>query len=194
MKTKLIKEIKLQQEDIDALEKIDKLGVTPSKLTEFDFHDIVVIKPWGYEYMAYEDESKTICAWVLHMKNNGTGTSIHCHRTKITLITVIKGKIWVKTLKEKFILSAGDEMWIDRATFHAMGALEDNTILTEIESPSFKPDAIRLKDRWGRERQEYEAQCKLSHIYKMDCSYRTHKRKNDLIKDLVRRARVRWNI
>lgn len=197
MKTKIIKEIKLTQLDINELAKIDRLGVVPSKLEQFDFRDTIVVKPWGYEYMAYEDGAKFICAWVLHMKNNGTGTSIHCHRNKITLIHVISGEILVQTLHGKFTLESGDEMWIDKATFHAMRATAEDTVLTEIESPSFKPDAIRLKDRWGRERQEYESQCKLVDVQYLenpekDCPYRSHKRKNDLIKDLVRKARAHW--
>jgi len=190
----LIKEIRISKEDIEALKEIDSMGVTPSKLGSLSLDNICVCKPWGYEYKAYESEDNRICAWVLHMLCNGTGTSIHCHRTKITLIHVLKGKIWVKTLHETFNLSEGDEMWIDRATFHAMGALEDGTVLTEIESPSFKPDAIRYKDTWGRERQEYESKCELVDSKKMHCPYLSYQVFNKRIILLVNRARTEWNL
>lgn len=188
------KYVKLSEADVGALQDIDSKGVRPSKLTEFDFKDVVVVKPWGYEYLAFETKEKTICAWVLHMLCNGEGTSIHCHRNKKTLIHVLRGEIWVKTLNGDFTLSEGEAMFIDESTFHAMGALKDGTVLTEIESPSFKPDAIRWKDRWGRERQEYESKCKLTTKYKMYCPYATDYYKQIRIKQLVSFAYTTWKL
>lgn len=183
---KLKKKVKIKQEDIEALEKIDRLGVKPSKLNEFDFKNVAVVKPWGYEYLAFETDDKKICAWVLHMKSIGEqGTSIHCHRNKQTLISVIKGRLWVRTLTDYFELAEGENMYIDKSTFHAMGAMTDETILTEIESPSFKPDAIRYIDNWGREREEYESHCQLKSINSISCPYLDAPDLNDKIKNLV---------
>ena len=187
---KLSKEVHQGKVDIEALADIDKVGVRPSKLNEFNFKGVAVVKPWGYEYIAYESEDKEICAWVLHMLNNETGTSIHCHRNKQTLISVISGRIWVNTLTREFVLNAGESMYIAKATFHAMGALEDNTVLTEIESPSFKPDAIRYIDRWGREREEYESQCQLKSIDKVSCQYVEDSSLNKKIIELVEYAKT----
>jgi mannose-6-phosphate isomerase-like protein (cupin superfamily) len=187
-------EIKQTKEDREVLEKVLSKGVSPSKLSLFDFCDTAVKKPWGYEYLALESPSKEICAWVLHMSNNGTGTSMHCHKNKKTLIYVIEGVIWVKTLHSVFTLEVGEGMWIDKATFHAMGALEDGTILTEIESPSFKPDAIRYADTWGREGQEYESKCDLVSTGQLDCPYKTNEQNRRALKALMQKAMKRWGV
>jgi hypothetical protein len=167
--------IKRSQEDIKVLDEIDQLGVVSSRLVGFDFSDTAVVKPWGYEYLIYETPDKMICAWVLHMNNNGTGTSLHCHRSKKTRIVVLEGEILLKTIHQNLKLPKKSEAVIDQATFHSLEALSDNTILVEIESPSNKPDAVRWKDHWGRDRQEYEAQCDLVNTANLDCPY-----KNDL--------------
>ena len=65
--------IKRSQVDINTLMDIDLLGVNPSNLVGFDFSGTAVVKPWGYEYMVYESPDKSICAWVLHLNNNGVG-------------------------------------------------------------------------------------------------------------------------
>jgi mannose-6-phosphate isomerase-like protein (cupin superfamily) len=187
-------EIKQTVGDHRALEAILAHGVTPSKLQYFDFRETVVAKPWGYEYLALEAEDSSICAWVLHMKNNGTGTSLHCHHHKKTFIHVLSGSIWVDTLTKHFTLKAGESMWIDAATFHAMGALVNDTILTEIESPSYKPDAIRYKDKWGREYQEYESQCELIDVHKMYCPYKTYYRLQMQLYKLMETARSKWGL
>ena len=182
---KLNKTIQKQKKDIEALKEIERLGVKPSKLNDFNFNSVAVIKPWGFEYLASETDDKNICAWVLHFKNNGTGTSMHCHKNKKTLLTVISGKMWFKTLYEDFIANTDDYIYIDKATFHSMGALVDGTVMSEIESPSFKPDAIRYKDLWGRERQEYESKCELKSIDNLNCPYLDDELLNLKIKELV---------
>jgi len=161
------------KEDIRLLEQIDKLGVIPSKLEGFDFSDTAVIKPWGYEYLVYENEDKTLCAWVLHLKNNGVSTSMHCHRNKKTRIVVLNGSILLQTLQKELRLSGRVEAVIDKAAFHSIIAISSDCIITEIESPSFKPDAVRWKDKWDRELQEYESKCKLIKTHRLPCPYRT---------------------
>ncbi len=165
--------INRSKEDQEILEEIDKLGVVPSKLEGFEFSCTAVIKPWGYEYLVHESDDKTICSWVLHMKNNGAGTSLHCHRTKKTRIIVLEGEVLVKTIHKEMRLPENNEVIIDQETFHSLVALSENTILVEIESPSNKPDAVRWKDHWGRDRQEYESQCELVELDKLSCPYKT---------------------
>lgn len=177
--------IKRQKIDVVALDEIDRLGVRSSKLNEFDFKDVAIVKPWGFEYLAFESDDKKVCAWVLHMENNGLGTSVHCHRDKKTFISVISGSIFVKTLDDSFRLDEGESVFIDKAVFHSMGALVDDTVLTEIESPSFKPDAVRYIDFWGREREEYESHCQIRSIDKVSCPYLVDDVLNMKIKDLV---------
>lgn len=165
--------ISRSKEDIQILEEIDKLGVISSKLKGFDFSDTAVIKPWGYEYLVYENEDKTLCAWVLHLENNSSSTSMHCHRNKKTRIVVLNGSILLQTLQKELRLSERGEALIDKATFHSIRALSNGCIITEIESPSFKPDAVRWKDKWGRELKEYESKCKLIKTHRLPCPYRT---------------------
>ena len=46
-----------------------------------DNYDInVVKKPWGYEYLAYENEH--VALWFLHIKHTHS-TSLHCHPKKL---------------------------------------------------------------------------------------------------------------
>lgn len=177
--------IKRSQEDINTLKEIDLLGVNPSKLVGFDFSGTAVVKPWGYEYLVYESPDKSLCAWVLHMKNNGVGTSLHCHRFKKTRLAVLEGELTLRTVSQEMKLSRNKEIIIDQAAFHSLTALTDPCVVVEIESPSNKPDAIRWKDIWGRERQEYEAQCELVHTEYLSCPYKTDPNLNRHIMAIV---------
>lgn len=177
--------IKRSQVDINTLIDIDLLGVSPSKLVGFDFSSTAVVKPWGYEYMVFESSDKSICAWVLHMKNNGVGTSLHCHRFKETRLAVLEGELILSTTDQEIKLSSGQEVIIDRAVFHSLTAVTDPCVVVEIESPSDKPDAIRWKDIWGRERQEYEAQCELVHTEHLSCPYKTDPKLKDHVMAIV---------
>ena len=171
--------------DRSALAAIDELGVTPSRLGEFDFSDIVVVKPWGYEYLVHEEGDKTICAWVLHVNGDSRGTSLHCHRNKKTRVVALNGTVLVNSLHAQFVLSEGDGLIIDEGAFHSIAARDTNSVLTEIESPSFKPDAVRWKDALGRERQEYEAQCRLVDISQISCPYRALRDKREEVSRLL---------
>lgn len=182
--------IKRSQKDINVLREIDLLGVIPSKLDGFDFSETAVVKPWGYEYLVFESLDKSICAWVLHMKNNGQGTSLHCHRNKKTRLIVLEGEVTLKTINQEFTLSDNQEAIIDCGTFHALTALSDPCVIVEVESPSNKPDAVRWKDLWGRERQEYEAQCDLVHTDSLLCPYKTIQDLNNHVADLARETLI----
>ena len=55
-----------------------------------DNYDInVVKKPWGYEYLAYENEN--VALWFLHIKHTHS-TSLHCHPKKTTGLVLLDGK------------------------------------------------------------------------------------------------------
>lgn len=46
-----------------------------------EFQGVIVSKPWGYEYLMYQNGIVTL--WYLHIEH-GCGTSMHCHPRKKT--------------------------------------------------------------------------------------------------------------
>ncbi len=125
-------------------------------LAETDLSNVIVFKNWGFEYMIYED--KDCCGWFLHI-NKHSGTSLHCHETKQTVVCVISGMLLLTTATRRQLMQSGDIAYIDKKVFHAMGAASEDTRVIEIEMPSYKPDALRAVDFWGRVGQPYESQC-----------------------------------
>lgn len=112
----------------------------------------IVKKPWGYEYLAYENEDVAI--WILHI-NKGQRTSMHCHPQKTTGLVVMDGIAEVSFLADKRILNSLNKVMIRRGLFHSTKALTD-LVLLEIETPKDKHDLVRLKDKYGRETKAYE--------------------------------------
>jgi len=130
-----------------------------SRLVGLALDDIIVVKPWGFEYMNYESPDKKCCSWFLHI-NKGMGTSMHCHTHKKTLLHVISGQILLILYHRKImIFNAGESISFDEKVFHAMYALLEDTRLIEAETPSDKPDAVRLLDNWKRVCEPYESKC-----------------------------------
>ena len=81
-----------------------------------DNYDInVVKKPWGYEYLAYENEHVAI--WFLHIKHTHS-TSLHCHPKKTTGLVLLDGKAEVSFFNHTNVLSPGDKVMIRKGLFH----------------------------------------------------------------------------
>ena len=57
----------------------------------------IVKKPWGYEYLAYEN--KHIALWFLYIKHTHS-TSLHCHPNKTTGLILLDGKAEVSFLND----------------------------------------------------------------------------------------------
>lgn len=123
------------------------------KKTPFDYRGIVVQKPWGYEYLMFENSDVAI--WILHLRK-GYENSVHCHPRKKTSMLVLSGKVRATTLTDWFDLSALDGLIYDAGLFHTQKALTDDVFLMEIETPPDKHDLVRLKDSYGREGKTYE--------------------------------------
>lgn len=125
-------------------------------LNHFDFSNRVVQKPWGYEYLMYENSNVSI--WVLYIKPNHL-TSMHCHVNKKTALLVVSGEAIFTTLEKGFNLKEGDGLVIDRKVFHSTQSITSHgTIIMEVETPSQKADLLRLSDKYGRESKGYESQ------------------------------------
>lgn len=113
----------------------------------------IVKKPWGYEYLAYENED--VGLWFLNIKKDQS-TSMHCHPTKTTGLVLLEGIAEVSFLSDKRIIQGLDKVMIRRGLFHQTKALSDQVLLLEIETPKDKHDLVRLSDKYGRESKPYE--------------------------------------
>lgn len=131
-----------------------KRTLSTIKGENLDYKRRVVNKPWGYEYLMFENEYVAI--WVLYLKD-GFSTSMHCHPNKKTSLTVLSGEVVSSTLDTKFALQKGNALIIDKGVFHStMGASKEGAFIMEIETPPDKNDLVRLKDNYGRENKAYE--------------------------------------
>jgi mannose-6-phosphate isomerase-like protein (cupin superfamily) len=53
------------------------------------YESTIVKKPWGYEYMVYENEDASV--WFLYIAP-GQSTSMHCHPKKTTGLVLLDGE------------------------------------------------------------------------------------------------------
>ena len=58
----------------------------------------IVKKPWGYEYLAYENNQ--VALWFLYIRHKEK-TSMHCHPNKSTGLTLLDGEAEVSFLSDK---------------------------------------------------------------------------------------------
>ena len=111
---------------------------------EKNYKDIVVNKPWGKEYLIYQN--KNLGIWYLHI-DESQQTSMHCHPKKNTGLVVLDGHAEVSFLK----------IMIFRGRFHSTKALSSGGAhIVEVEAPQDKHDLVRLNDAYGREGKPYE--------------------------------------
>ena len=123
-------------------------------MTSINYDDVVVAKPWGYEYLCYSNE--TVAIWLLHI-NYDASTSMHCHPNKNTGLIVLNGEIELSFLRNSIRLEALKKISIFRSRFHSSKAIaKDGAFLLEIETPVDKQDLVRLYDNYGRENKGYE--------------------------------------
>lgn len=123
---------------------------------QINYKTLVVNKPWGYEYLLFENEHVAI--WILYLKP-GTATSMHCHPKKMTALTVLSGEVATSSLHTSFVLKPMDSLIIDSGVFHSTRASSvEAAMIMEIETPPDKGDLVRLKDEYGRENSGYEGQ------------------------------------
>lgn len=134
--------------------------VIPTEIDNFDYRRIVVNKPWGYEYLMYDNPY--VAAWVLHLAYNHQ-TSLHCHPNKKTSLVVVSGEVVCSTLEGWLVRKAGEGVIIDDGVFHSTRASSPNgAFVIEFESPPNKKDLVRLNDEYGREHLGYEGTTKMS--------------------------------
>lgn len=119
-----------------------------------DYENVIVNKPWGYEYLMYQSDK--IGIWFLHIAQ-GRQTSLHCHPAKKTGYILLSGEAEVSFLKDSTRLSAVSKLMIREGLFHSTKALSPGGILViEVESPPDKTNLVRLEDAYGRKELPYE--------------------------------------
>jgi len=135
-----------------------------------NYSDIIVKKPWGYEYLAFQNE--TMAVWMLHIVRKRK-TSMHCHPRKHTKLILLSGNAkfsWIPVSKffmETKRLCSLDTVEIEPGEYHSTEAdssltidpiSEDGIWVMEIESPPIKDDLVRLNDDYGRKDKKYEGE------------------------------------
>jgi mannose-6-phosphate isomerase-like protein (cupin superfamily) len=118
------------------------------------YESTIVKKPWGYEYLAYENEH--VALWFLCIKHTHS-TSLHCHPKKTTGLVLLEGQAEVSFFNNTNKLNPGNKVMIRKGLFHSTKATsEKGAYVFEIESPVDKQDLVRFRDSYGREGKPYE--------------------------------------
>ena len=119
-----------------------------------NLQDVVVRKPWGYEYLLFQND--TVAIWYLHIRHN-QATSLHCHPKKKTGLILLSGEAQVSFLNDSSRLRSPAKMVLRPGLFHSTRALSRTGIdLLELETPVEKDNLVRFEDQYGREGKPYE--------------------------------------
>lgn len=128
----------------------------------FDYSNMIVKKPWGYEYLAFEN--RHVAIWVLHIVRKRK-TSTHCHPNKVTGLILLNGSATFYNDGHPIDMKAMDGVIIGEGIFHCTEASSAHSIdpvsengiwVMEIESPPMKNDLVRKTDQYGRAGKPYE--------------------------------------
>ena len=150
----MVKRIKPSPKDLFHLEKLRKFKDISNSTQPGNYKNRVVIKPWGYEYLIFENEC--VATWFLHIKG-GHSTSMHCHPQKKTSLILLSGNALCNTFEKRNYLNAMDAIILEKTVFHSTKAISSEGIdVIEIETPPDKTDLVRLNDEYGRQKQGYE--------------------------------------
>ena len=141
---------KVSPQDKNVLENLNYQNLD----CNINFKDLLVSKPWGSEYLLFENE---LCAiWVLNI-NYMENTSMHCHPQKDTSLVCIDGQVSCNTLNENNKLDTLDGVFLNKKVFHQTQSIfKEGSYILEIETPVNKFDLVRINDTYGRQGKEYE--------------------------------------
>ena len=118
------------------------------------YEKTVVKKPWGYEYLVYQNEK--VALWFLYIGYEQQ-TSMHCHPNKTTGLILLNGKANLSFLNNTVEVEPVTKVMIRKGLFHSTKAISENgACVFEIETPVDKHDLVRLDDKYGREGTPYE--------------------------------------
>lgn len=153
-----IQTLKLNEQDIDINNNIKSYNnsITNPKI---NYKNKICIKPWGYEFLAYE--STKIGIWILNI-NIHNKTSLHKHYNKDTLLIVLSGCIKLNLIDDYKLLTIFDMITIPKDKFHGIESISDNSVVLELEiyndnaNFSDKNDLFRINDLYKRDNIGYE--------------------------------------
>ena len=126
---------------------------------KIDYFNKVNDKPWGKEYLAYQN--KHIGIWLLYV-NKEQETSLHCHFKKDTILINLFGSFKINLYNGFKILNLFDCLYVPRNTFHGIHSYIDDSLLMEIEiyteniEYTDKNDLLRIRDIYNRDKTNYE--------------------------------------
>jgi len=147
----MVKRVRISEEDKESV--LSHECPKDLSLNSFDFSKLVVNKPWGYEYLMFQN--KKVAIWMLYIKK-GYSTSMHCHPNKKTSLFLVLGGAVSSTLNESFNLKEKEGLIYDQGVFHTTEAVSENgAFVMEIETPPDKADLFRLKDKYKRVMKAY---------------------------------------
>ena len=140
---------------LNDFENLSRLKVESSDFANnFDYRNIVVNKPWGYEYLWFQNESVAI--WFLRL-TPGQSTSLHCHAKKRTSLIILDGAVQCSTIDDKYRLNTLEAVVLEPCVFHSsMAVADEGAFIMEIETPPMKGDLVRMHDAYGRQGTGYE--------------------------------------
>ena len=116
------------------------------------YKNVIVNKPWGYEYLFYEN--KFVAIWCLHIKF-GEATSLHCHPNKKTGLILLSGEAQLSFLNDMVPMKPLSRHILRPGLFHSTKAISE-CILLELETPPNKEDIVRFDDKYGRKNKPIE--------------------------------------
>ena len=124
-----------------------------------NYENSYVIKPWGSEYVIYQDKEK-IGLTLLKIKPNKE-TSLHCHSEKKTGFIILNSKAKVQIgiyKKNTFDYGPNSRLVFRPGLFHKLKnpSKKKNLYILELETPYKKIDVIRFQDKYGRKAKPYE--------------------------------------
>lgn len=142
-------------------ESLSRLRTEPSdEANQTDYSRVVVVKPWGYEYLWMQNPS--VAVWMLHL-GPGQSTSLHCHARKRTSLIVTSGEVVCSTIEDRHRLHAGQAIVLEPCVFHSTRATSPaGAFVMEVENPPLKGDLWRFRDDFGRAGRAYESASKHS--------------------------------
>jgi len=119
-----------------------------------DYQNVIVKKPWGYEYLMYQNEH--VGVWFLSIRE-GARTSLHCHPNKKTGLILLDGEARVSFLNDSKNLKALSKLNIGKGIFHSTAGVSPSGIsVIEVETPREKENLVRLDDEYERDQVAYE--------------------------------------
>ena len=159
-----IQRLKLNESDINIKNNIKSYDNSKTN-PKINYKNKICIKPWGYEFLAYE--TSKIGIWILNINKNNK-TSLHKHYNKDTLLIVISGCIKLNLINDYKILAIFDMITIPKNKFHGIESISDNSIVLELEiynnnaNFSDKNDLFRINDLYKRDNIGYEKSITIS--------------------------------